>query len=208
MDKKKGLPEIVVTKDTYPDLVRVVKQAQDLRAQIAALMEQEEDLKRQISEKASDIRVAEESQEKYIGVVKVVGQDMAPAQVQFRINSGFLQLGEEEGPTLDHHFQGVRPLLWGQSVWVKAITNPDNLIAEIRNRGQNPWDFLDIKVKKDLDRAVVDSPNVAVDKAFLPLEGFLATLNEVASGLTSEAKKYVGEYLGHVLKPVVSLGHK
>ena len=206
-EKKKGLPEITCTKGTHPDLIQAAKEAQALRAQIAELQVKEDELKTKIANLAGVTRVTEETtKNNYIGLVKIVDEDQATSQVQFRICSG--GLAETEGPVLEGHFGTARTLLFEKDYAVQNIVNPDALLAEIKGRNQNPWDYLELKVRKNLDRAFKDSPNVTVDEAFLPVEGFLSTLNEIKHTLTPEAKVYITKYLEACLKPSVSLGHK
>jgi hypothetical protein len=204
--KKKGLPELICTKETHPALVEFAREALNIRAKVAELQAQEDALKTQISDWAKTARVSEETKANYIGLIKIVAEEQQASQVQFKISNG--GLAESEGPVLDGHFGAARTLLFEKDVAVNAIVNPDALIAEMKSKGQNPWDFLDIKVKKDLDRAFESSPNVTMDKAFLPMEGFLATLNEIKHTLSSDAKAYIAKYLEAALKPSVSLGHK
>lgn len=204
---KKGLPEITVTKDTNPTLVTLAKEALALRAQIAELQTKEDDLKTRIAEQAGVVRVGEESiKANYVGLVKVVDEDQPASQVQFKICNG--GLAETEGPTLDGHFGSARTMLFEKDYAVQNILDPDALIADMKAKGQNPWDYVELSVKKNLDRAFKDSPHVTVDQAFLPVEGFLATLNEIKHTLTPEAKAYIAKYLATCLKPSVSLGHK
>lgn len=207
MAKKKGLPEITVTKDTNPTIVEWAKKALALRAQISELQVQEDDLRGKIATQAGEVRVLEEStKSNYVGLVKIVDEEQSASQVQFKICSG--GLAETEGPTLDGHFGSVRTSLFEKDYAVQNILNPDALIADMKARGQNPWDYLDLNVKKNMDRTFKDSPHVTVDQAFLPVEGFLATLNEIKHTLTTEGKIYIAKYLLACLKPSVSLGHK
>lgn len=206
MAKKKGLPEISVTAQSHSGLVDLAKQAHSIRSQISELVAREENLKEQIAEAAYFIRKAEEQKSNYVGLIKVVDGESSPSQIQFKICNG--SLDESDGPALDHFFGSARPMLYEKDVVVTGITNPDGLIAEIQGRNQNPWDYLELKVKKGLDRAFVDSSHITLDKAFMPVEGFLATLNEVKHTLNNKAKEFIANYLERVLKPTVSLGHK
>jgi hypothetical protein len=204
---KKGLPEITCTKDTHPELVAAAKEALSLRAQIAELQVKEDTLKTKIANLAGFTRVAEETNKtNYVGLVKIVDENQATAQVQFKICNG--GLAETEGPVLDGHFNSARTLLFEKDYAVQNILDSDALLAEMKARGQNPWDYVELHVRKDLDRAFKDSPNVTVDKAFLPFEGFLATLNEIKHTLTPDARAYISKYLEACLKASVSLGHK
>mgnify|MGYP001289185120 CR=1 FL=1 len=159
-EKKKGLPEITCTSKTHPDLVQAAKEALALRAQIAELQVKEDDLKTKIANLAGITRVAEETN-KYIGLIKIVDEGQATSQVQFRICNG--ALAETEGTVLEGHFGTARTLLFEKDYAVQNIINSDALIAEIKGRNQNPWDYLELKVRKNLDRACKDSPKVTVD---------------------------------------------
>jgi hypothetical protein len=205
--KKKSLPEITVTTEQYPTLIAKAKKALDLRAQIAELSAQEDTLKKQIAEEATAIRKAEETKGQYIGNVKLVDGDQQSSQVQFKIMSSLVSLGLNQEATLDHHYGSSRPLLFGKHV-EGMIREPLALIAELQTAGRNPLDLLDIKIKTGLDRAFIGSPNVTFEEFFLPMEGFLATSNELSSAWPETTKKYQGLYLDTVLKPNVSLGHK
>ena len=201
---KKALPEYTTSQ---PELVAMAKQILAYRAEIADLEKKEGDLKKSLIEHAEQIRLRQQGEKnQYIGLVKVVDADMSPVQVQFKICGGALAL--EQGPVLDRLFCAARPMLFEKDVAITGITDPDALITEIRDRGQNPYDYLDITVKKNLDRALADSPNVTKLEGYLPKEGFLATLNEIAHAMGDDAKAYINKYIGEVLKPSVSAGHK
>ena len=205
--KKKGLPEITVTKDTNLALVELARKALALRAQISDLQTKEEDLKTQIAEQAGVLRIKEETDKtNYIGLIKIVDEDQSASQIQFKICNG--GLAETEGSVLDGHFGSVRTSLFEKDYAVQNILDPDALITDMKTKGQNPWDFLDLSVKKNQDRTFKDSVHVTVDPAFLPVEGFLATLNDIKHTLTPEAKTYIAQYLLACLKPSVTLGHK
>jgi hypothetical protein len=206
MAAKKGLPEFSVNAKSHPGLVEVTKEALDIRSQIANLETKEKNAKTKMSEQASAIRVTEETKGNYIGIVKVTDEGMNPSQIQFRMTNAAIDL--EQGPTLDAHFGAARPMLWSKDMVVTGITDPSALIEEMKARGQNPWDYLEIKVRPGLDANFRESPNVVKGEAYLPVEGFLATVNEFKHTFSAAAKAFLKEYLREVLKPSVSLGHK
>jgi hypothetical protein len=205
--KKKGLPEITVSAPDHSNIVRKAKEALAFRSQLADLTAKEAESKEAVANLAKIIRIAEEAdQNNYIGLIRITDPDMTPCQVQFKMSGGALALEEED--TLNAHFGAGRPLLFEKDMVVTGVINPDALIAEIRARGQNPWDVLEIKVKKNLDQMVATSEHVTKEEAYLPKEGFLATLNEIKHTLGDKAKEYVTRYLIQVLKPTVDLGKK
>jgi hypothetical protein len=207
--KKKPLPEISVGAPQHADLVNLAKEALTLRSQLAALTTRETEVKKQIAEKASAIRVHEERVKgNFVGLVRVTDAGQTPCQIQFKMCGGALAIEDEA--TLDTLFGSARTSLWERDVAAQDIINPDGAIAECVNRGQNPWDYLDIKVKKDLDRNFIGSPNVTMVEAFLPKEGFLATCNETKHTFPNKEKaaEYLAAYTEQVLKPAVDLGKK
>jgi hypothetical protein len=82
------------------------------------------------------------------------------------------------------------------------------LILELTAQGKNPFDFLDISVKKDMDVVLADSKNVATSEAILPKKDFLCTLQDVKASLSVDAKAFTKYYLDEALKPRVILGTK
>ncbi|MBE3144241.1 MAG: hypothetical protein IMZ61_10010 [Planctomycetes bacterium] len=203
---KKGLPELAVDSKSHPGLVTVTKEASDLRSQIASLETKEKAAKAKMAELASGIRATEETKGNYIGIVKVTDAEMSPSQIQFRMTNAAIDV--EQGPTLDAHFNAARPMLWSKDMVVTGITDPNALIEEMKDRGQNPWDYLEIKVKPGLDANFRESLNVVKGEAYLPVEGFLSTVNEFKHTFSAEAKEFLKEYFQEVLKASVSLGHK
>lgn len=204
---KKALPEVVVSKQSHPELIEVTRKALSLRSQIAALETEEKAAKTRIAELAEGVRRKEEREKSnYVGLVKITDEGMSPAQVQHKMCSAALAV--TEGETLDHHFNSARPMLWEKDISQATIINPDALLTELREKGQNPWDFLELQLKDNADLALKSSPNMAFKEDYFPVEGFLATLNEIKHTFTPEAKEYLSKYLETVLKATVSLGHK
>lgn len=203
--KKKGLPELAVNAKSHPALVEAARRAQNCRSQIADLETKEKTAKAEMSELAKVIKDTEHGKGNYIGIVKVTDEGMAPAQIQFKMVNAAIDV--EQGPTLDAHFGTARPMLWSKDMVVTGITNLEGLLEELKANDQNPLDYLDIKVKPGLDANFRNSPNVVKAEAYLPVEGFLSTVNEVKHTFSPEAKGFVDEYLKEVQKPSVSLGH-
>jgi len=204
--KKKGLPEFTVNKDSHPEIVAAAKEALDLRSQIADLETKEKAARARVAELGKQIRLAEQGKGNYIGIVKITDTDMTPVQVQHKMSDAALDL--EEGPTIDHHFGAARPMLWDKDIAITGVSNPDALLQECRDKNLNPWDLVTLTVKPGVDRTFTESPNVVKKEAYLPIEGFLATINEVKNSLGPEAKIYLHKYLEAVLKATVSAGHK
>jgi len=191
----KKLPEISVSDG---QIVQAAKEMSQCRARIATLEEQQSKAESRIKDNADAVRHSEQNKNNYIGLIRVVDESIQPTRVEFRIGkSSALALSEEK--KLDGLFGAKRPLLFERDKVITQITDPGALIDELKARGNNPWDYLDIKVKPGLDRALADSKNVIVDEAFLPKKGFLETLNDMVGTLKAEAVTYVREYLDRVL---------
>jgi hypothetical protein len=205
---KKALPEITVTKVTNAGLVAKAAEALALRTRIAELTAQETELKKALADAAVIVRRTEEGKGNYIGLVKITDAEQSTVQVQFKIQNGALRVEPESEATLLAHYGSARPLFFEKDVVITSIPDPDALIADLKAKGQNPWDLLELKVKPGVDRALASSPHIIKDEAFLPVEGFLATSNEMKHTFSKEAKAFHTEYLERVLKPAVSLGNK
>ena len=117
-------------------------------------------------------------------------------------------LAVDEGKNLDMLYGTARPLLFQKERVVNEIVDPMALIKELIDAGKNPFDYIDIAVRKGMDHVLVESKNVTSGEAYLPKEGFLNTLNEIKNTLSDNAKTYTKEYLNNTLKPRVVLGTK
>jgi hypothetical protein len=200
-DKKKPLPEVSVSEGA---IVGHAKEMANYRAQIADLQEKEDQVCGRIKTDAESLRQAELKRNNFVGLIRIVDDSMAPVRCEFRINKNGAFAVEDESK-LDGLFGASRPLLFGKEKVITEITDPSALIEEIKARGQNPWDYLNISVKTGLDRALADSSHVISQEAFLPKTGFLATMNDIASTMKPESLSFVKEYLTKVLSAIVSM---
>ena len=201
--KVTALPEVSVNSGA---IVESAGKAVEVRSKIADLSTEEKELRTFIEDASKEVRAEEQLKGNYIGLIRITGKELPPVRVEFRINNGALNVNEED--TLNTLYGASRPLLFEREKAVTQITDPDALIKELVALGKNPWDYLDIKVKSGLDRAVTDFPSVVSVEAFLPKKGFLATLNEILHTLSDDAKAYTGKYLDKVLNPTVVIGTK
>ena len=215
--KKSALPVMNLNEKTAPALAAIAAEAQANRAQLTDLSTKEDQFKADLSNNTDALRLSEQTKGNYVGVFKITNGDCAAVQVQYKIqntgkdrdgNAVKKGFGPDQLPTLDHFYGPTRTLLFEKTLEVTAITDALALIAEIQARGQNPMDFLDISLKKGLDRAVADSPNVTTVEMYMPKDGFLATSNELVSTWNDATKEFHNNYLGMMLKPAVTLGSK
>lgn len=209
MAEKKKLPEMTVSTGSILDHA---KKMVEIRTQIAVLKEKEEQECVAIKVDAEALREDEANKGKdyrsFIGLIRVVDESTPPVRVEFRMAS-YSALPIEEEPKLNALFGTSRPLLFGRHKTITEITNPNGLIEEIKARGQNPWDYLDLRVKPEMDRALADSTSVIAKEQILPKSGFLDTLNDLDgignAAMKEDAIAYTKLYLKAVLMPVVSV---
>ena len=201
--KKPGLPEININAGPMVDAAH---SACDAHAQVAEYTTLEKQYAEEISKLAVQKRVEEVGRGNYVGLIRVTGDNLPPVRVEMRMENGALSIDEEAN--LEAIYGPSRPLLFQKEKVVNEIVNPQALIAELIAAGKNPFDFLDLTVKKGLDAAIVDSNFVTSGEAFLPKEGFLNTVNEIKKTLSADAITYTNNFLQSALKPRVVLGTK
>jgi hypothetical protein len=205
-NNKSGLPEINIGEGL---IVLKAKEACDAHSQVGVLETLIKTCKEVISSEAEGLRKSEENSGNYIGLVRITGTDLPPVRVEFRTGSNSaLDLDQES--TLDELFGPARPLIFARSKVITGVVDPMTLVQQLKDSGKNPWDYLTVSVKPGMDEIVasVSSDAVTVQEVFLPREGWIAKLNELAVVLTNQAKRYISEYMEKVLKPSVVLGSK
>jgi hypothetical protein len=199
---EKKLPEINIAEG---QIVLEAAQLVQARAEKAILETKEKNLKASIEVQAAAVRDEKLDKGEIVGLIRLTTEQM-PVQVQFKIDSkkAALDLSDEE--TLDDLFKGARPLLFGKDKIVTEITGPEELLAAMKASGRNPWDFLKLTVKENMDEVVASYPNVISNETFMPKTGFLATLHDIWRTLSEEAIEYVKTYVKEVIKPSVVVG--
>lgn len=201
---KKALPEHNIDSG---DIVDIAKSLVETRSKIAELQTREKQQKKELAEKSDEIRESEEENGNYIGIVRITGGDMPPVRVEFRIQNGALDTSQEQ--QLDELFKAARPQLWGREKLVTAVADPAKLVQDLTEQGRNPWDYLEISVKKGMDRVVSEwSDAVVAQEALVPREGFLATLTDLVNVISDNARKFLKEYLVSALKTVPVVGSR
>lgn len=203
MATKKGLPEVSLNAGAIVD---EAKKAIEARSKVAEFSTVEKQHSEEVSKLAVEKRIDEATRNNFIGVVRVTGDDLPPVRIEMRMENGALDISEEGN--LDAIYGSSRPLLFGREKVVTAITDPAALLKELLESGKNPFDYLDVSVKKGMDHVIAESKNVTAGEAFLPKEGFLSTLNDIKHTLTDDAKEYTKAFLETALKPRVVLGSK
>lgn len=201
--KKSNAPEKNIDNG---ELVELAKKALDARSKAAEFTTQEKAASEEIGKKAEHDRREEIGRGNYIGIIRITGESQSPIRVEFRLENGALNVSEEAN--LDALYMGSRPVLFKREKIVTEITNPLTLIQDLIANGKNPFDYLKLSVREDMDHALVDSKHVISAEAFLPTDGFLNTIDGIKSSLSEEAKTFTKNYLEGALKPRVVLGTK
>lgn len=218
--KKKALPEVI---NNNPELITLAKTALELRNQIANLEGELALAKKDLADKAKVVRELEETNGKYVGLIRIVDGEQSPCQVQFKIVNGALAMSDQDK---SRGFLGAAfDLLFGKDSAVDKVLRPAALIAWLIAKGLDPWQYIEIKVKKGMDKFILDAPSMDANEwhedmtvpegilitkaeALMPREGFLATCNEFAHTFTDSAKSFLKNYLSKVLSIAVDLGKK
>ena len=196
------LPEITVDSGSLVDHAR---KALKFRAESAEAEALEKVSKEQMILESEALRESKLATDEFIGMVRVVcGPEAPPVRVEFRINNGTLEVTQES--ELDKVFGGVRPMLWSRGKVISEIPDPTGLIASLTKAGMNPWDYLSISVKDEMDEVVSQHPGTVTAEALMPVKGFIAKVNEVVQALSAEAREFLKVYLKGVLKPTPVLG--
>jgi len=201
--KKKSLPE---HSTTNPELVTLAKTALELRNKISLLEADLATAKKDLGDKAKELRATEEAGGNYVGLIRIADGEQSPCQVQFKIMNGSLAITDKA--KLDDFLGAASGLLFAKDSAVDEIIDPAALIAWLVAKGIDPWTVLELKVKKDMDAIVLECPSLTKVEAMMPREGFLATCNEFVHTFSENAKTFLKNYLVKVLSVAVDLGKK
>jgi len=202
--KSTALPEHTIT-DTEDSLSKYALSALEARERVNEATADEKEQKDQIAKDASTLRTNMADNDNIIGKVVISPPDQTAVRVEFRINNGSLDIDEMD--KLDKLFESARPELFEKAEVVDKVTDPDELIVALTKAGLNPWDYLDINVKKNMDKIIIDKgKGITKAEAILPLKGILAKLPTLIKNFSEEAKIYIRAYLKQALSPIVVLG--
>jgi len=206
MTKKATLPEHVIDKSESA-LAKRAKDALNAREKVNQFTTKEKEHKEGLAEDCELLRRGKAAKDVIIGKVSIAPPNQAAVRVEFRINNGSMDADQME--ELDRVFGTARPDLFELVKIVDDIPDPDALIKSLREAGLDPWDYLDIGVKKNQDQIIIDKGDgITTDEAILPKKGLLAVLPDLIKNFTVEAKDYINKYLNLALKPTVVLGTK
>ena len=206
MSKKKALPEHIIKLETEV-LAAQAKGALLEREEVNYHSGEEKEWKQKIATNSKTLREIFIDGDEIIGKITIAPPDQTAVRVEFRINNGSMDVDEMDN--LDKLFEGARSELFEKAEVVVKIIDPTALIERLTNEGLNPWDYLDISVKKNMDKIIIDKgEGIHTAEAILPRQGFIATLAELWGRFSEEAKIYTKKYLELALEPVVVLGTK
>lgn len=203
-EPKHTLPEIA---SSDKKLVNAAKEAIAHRTKAATETKLEKEARKDMEEHGHGIYFEEFDKDNIIGLIRVIDEDIPPTRIEMRINNGALDVSEED--ILKKHLNGRHIELFERTRVITEIHDPAELIKVLENKGLNPWDYFDLKVKDNMDSAVYNAVNgefCESAEAFLPKQGFLSRLRDMFNFLDKNARKYIREYLSQAVKPIVVLG--
>jgi hypothetical protein len=202
---EKKLPEINIGEGPMVDnAIELVR----LRAEKAQIETREKELRASVETQAVTLRDAKLEANEIIGLIRVTNE-RATIRVEFRVDSSKAPIDISQEEDLDDLFGGARPLLFGKSTVVTEIVDPEALIAAVKASGSNPWDLLRLSVKPGCDDSIARyTDQVVSNTAFMPKEGFLATVKDIWHTLGQEAVGYLKDWIKKVIKPTVVVGSK
>lgn len=206
MSKKTTLPEHIV-KDENKVLSKQAKNALDEREKVNYHTSEEKEWKEKMATNSKALRETLIDGDEIIGKVTIAPPNQTAVRVEFRINNGSMDIDEMDN--LNKLFEAARPELFEKVEIVESIVNPTELIEALIDESLNPWDYLNITVKKNMDKIIIDKgKGILKAEAILPRQGFIATVKELWGRFSEEAKIYTKKYLKLALEPVVVLGTK
>ena len=206
MSKKTTLPEHIISRETET-LAKEAKSALDEREKVNLHTGKEKEWKEKIAVHSKALREILIDGDEIIGKITIAPPDQTAVRVEFRINNGSMDIDEMDN--LNRLFETARSELFEKAEIVESIVNPTELIEALTNEGLNPWDYLNISVKKNMDKIIIDKgTGIFKAEAILPRQGFIAIVKELWERFSEEAKIYTKKYLKLALEPVVVLGTK
>ena len=200
-----ALPEVSVETGAIVDRA---KEAVDFRTTEAQAAANGKLVREKIEVEASALRKEYAETNEFIGLIRVAGDDAPPVRVEFRFGSGGkLPLTEEN--KIDGLFGPSRPILFSKEKTITAIKDPAQLVADLKQKGRNPWDFLTVIVRSGCEGVVCEcSDAVIAGECFLPRKGFLARIKEMVGEFSDETVSWLKTYLDKALSPTVVVGSK
>lgn len=204
--KKTTLPEHIISRESEV-LAKQAKNALNEREQVNYHTGEEKEWKEKIAVNSRALREILIDGDEIIGKITIAPPNQTAVRVEFRINNGSMDMDELEN--LDKLFEAARPELFEKAEIVESIADPSALIEALRNEGLDPWDYLNLTVKKNMDKIIIDKgAGINTADAVLPRQGFMAKLPDLWKRFSEEAKIYTKKYLTLALEPVVVLGTK
>ena len=199
----KTLANAVICDDAVNAILEKLLENKKLSDHYSAL---EQNDRKDLKQYCSDYREGLLNEKKVIGTVNV---NDSSVRVEFRFKNGALSIDQEE--LLKKHFGNDFEGLFERGQVVTNIPKPSEMLADMEKAGINPWEYLELRVKKDMDSPFigrVDKQYYSYAEAFLPRKTFMACLATIIKNLGQEAVEFVREYLSKALDPSVVIRKK
>lgn len=210
------MPKITNTKLTLPeissndkDLIYAAREALKNKLKAAEHTSAEKGFRKEMEKKGTDIYNTEFDKGNPIGLIRVIDSEVSSARIEMRINNGALDVSEKNNlrKLLGHR----KTQLFERTRIITDITDPAAILTTLTKKGLDPWKYVEIKVKENMDEVIwdaIDGKHCQSAEAYLPKQGFLSKLNQIFNTLSDGAKKYLKEYLANALKPTAVIGSK
>lgn len=201
---KMASPEYCVNSGEIADLAI---QFQDVSRQIADLQTQQDKIKKDIRVKASGLREAEALKDNFIGLLRVTGEE-APMRAEFRIKGLALDTDEDfsDFDGAEHQLFEKKKVLYKKKRGQVLVKDAAKLINDIQEAGLDLNSIVDIKVTNEDALLGLNSEAIEKIEAYVPVDGFLTKMNELASRLSKGAKDFVRECLKDTMSVAVVSG--
>lgn len=209
---KKKAPEVSVTEGAIIEHAIAWQKCRALKAKIDA---REKVAQEGIITEASTLRDSKLENREIIGIVRAVPEEQTPVITNFQCKSKESGITLEDAEAVRPLFNGAFDELFQEDTVVTGVDKPEQLIDAMREDGRQPFDFLELVPKKGMDHIVAEyGEYVSADTAYVPVEGFLATLNDFIRSIPDEAleavlnkdgdtKENLFQYIQRVFRPVV-----
>jgi hypothetical protein len=201
---KMASPEYCVNSGEIADLAI---QFQDVSKQIADLETQKDKIKKDISVKAAALREEQALKDNFIGLLRVTGEE-APMRTEFRIKGLALDTDEDfsDFQGSEHQLFEKKKALYKKKRNEVLVKDAEQLIEDIKAAGLDLNSIIDIKVTNEDALLGLNSEAIEKVEAYVPADGFLQKMNDLAPRLTKKAKDFVRECLKDTMSVAVVSG--
>ena len=199
------------------DIVNEAAELVQVKAEKAKLEAREEELRNLIADKAIALRDEKMNAGEFVHMIRIINERL-PVSVSFRVDNKEAKGTSIIPETFEHKLGDTVNILFGKSVVTDGCVPPaegaavgsveESLLADMRTDNRNPWDFLELFVKKGMHEIMAGYPQINSDALYMPREEFLAKCQAYWNSLKPEGQDLLKEYVKTVVKPTVGASAK